>query len=166
MNFAPLINTLETELEIYKNFEKIEEEKTSVITAGEIEKLDGILNTEQMLHMKLQDIEKKRIEAMRVLGLSGKTLSAVISLAEGQNKNILSGIFEDLNMCIDNLKKINEQNTKLVKARLEVIASVTKLFKDPGTNVKNGGNEKIYGKNAKVLEDPNEFEPSVIHKKI
>ena len=166
MNFNSLINTLETELTVYKKFEEIEEEKTAVITAGDVEKLDGILNTEQMLHMKLQDTEKKRIEAMRVLGLGDKTLSGVIALADGKEKEKLSELFDGLNMCIGALRVINDRNTKLIKARLEVISSVTKLFKEPDKGAKNNGNEKIYGKNAKILDRTDELEQSVVHKKI
>ena len=166
MNFGALISTLETELGVYKKFEEIEGEKTAVIIEGEIEKLDGILNVEQMLQMKLQDVEKKRINSMRTLGLGEKTLAAVIELADGEEKKKLSGLLEDLNICIDALKLINERNTKLVMARLDVISSVTKLFKEPGAGAKGSGNEKIYGKNAKVLDSSKEFEPSVIHKKI
>ena len=171
MNLEPLIQTLETEVDIYKNFKEIEEGKTEVIVAGDLEKLDGILNTEEMLRMKLQGIEKKRIEIMKSLGLGNKTLLGVIETAEHKYKEKLSGIFKDLNFYIDALKQINDRNTKLVKARLEIIASVTKLFKEPKPGAKSGknaggSNEKIYGKNAKVLDQPDDFGTSVINKKI
>ena len=170
MNLASLIQILETEVGIYKDFKEIEEGKTAVIVEGDIEKLDEILNTEQMMHMKLQSIEKKRIEAMRVLGLAGKTLVDVIGLANGPDKEKLSEILDDLNNYIDALRQINDHNTKLVKSRLEIIASVTKLFKEPKAastaGAKKAGSEKIYGKNAKVLDQPEQYETSVISKKI
>jgi flagellar biosynthesis/type III secretory pathway chaperone len=123
------------------------------------------------MHMKLQSIEKKRIDTMRSLGLAGKTLVDVIEIAKGTAKEKLSEILEDLNVYIDELRQINDHNTKLVRARLEIIASVTKLFKEPraaaaGVKGAGAGNEKIYGKNAKVLDQPGEFDSSVISKKI
>ena len=169
MNFEPLIKILEAEVDIYKNFKEIEENKTGIITAGDIEKLDGILNTEEMLRMKLQNIEKKRIEAMRTLGLGDKTLSEVIKIAQGKDKEKLSAILEDINLYIDALKQINDRNTKLVSARLDVISSVAKIFKEKPANTNIGNkktSEKIYGKNAKVLDQPDEFGSSVISKKI
>jgi len=167
MDFRFLIHTLETEVDIYKNFKELEEGKTDVIIEGDVEKLDSILNTEQMLHMKLQGSEKKRIETMRNLGLADKTLTGVIGLAEGKDKEKLSGILEDLIFYTDAIKKINDRNTKLVKSRLDVIASVAKLFKEPKADGRNsGGSEKIYGKNAKVFDQSNEFETSVISRKI
>ena len=169
MNFEPLIKTLETEVEIYKSFKEIEEGKTAVITEGDVEKLDNILNTEQMLHMKLQGVEKKRIEAMNALGLGGKTLAGVIELADGRAKEKLSGILDSLSFYTDALRHINDYNTKLVKARLNIISSVSKLFKEPQKNGKpdaKPAGEKIYGKNAKVLDQPDEFGAPVINKKI
>jgi len=171
MNLASLIQILDTEVGIYKDFKEIEEGKTAVIIEGDIEKLDEILNTEHMMHMKLQSIEKKRIETMRALGLAGKTLVDVIELANEQDKVKLDQILDDLNNYIDALRQINDHNTRLVKSRLEIIASVTKLFKEPkaasaAAGVKNTASEKIYGKNAKVLDQAGEYETSVISKKI
>ena len=172
MNLASLIQTLETEVGIYKDFKELEEGKTAVIVEGDIEKLDEILNTEHMIHMKLQGVEKKRIETMRSLDLAGKTLVDVIEIASGKDKEKLSGILNDLNDYIDALRQINDHNTKLVKSRLEIIASVTKLFKEPKAahaqtaGAKSAGSEKIYGKNAKVLDQPGEYGTSVISKKI
>jgi len=166
MNFGPLIQTLESEAEIYKTFKETEESKTAAIAEGSIEKLDELLNVGHMLHMKLQSAEKKRIDAMNALGLGGKTLAEVIELAEGGDKEKLSGILDDLNLYTDALKKINGYNTKLVHSRLDIISSVNKLMKEPQKGLNNTGSEKIYGKNAKILDRPNEFGKSVINKKI
>lgn len=78
MNFKSLIQSLEAEVDIYKKFEEIEESKTSAIVSGDIDKLDEILNTEQILHMKVQNCEKKRMDIMKSLNLDGRTLIRVI----------------------------------------------------------------------------------------
>ena len=170
MNLDSLIQTLETEVGIYKDFKEIEEGKTAVIIEGDIEKLDEILNREHIMHMKLQSIEKKRIETMRGLGLAGKTLADVISVAQGRAKEKLSEILNELNDYIDDLKQINDHNTKLVKARLEIISNVSKMFREPAktpaAGARSPAGEKIYGKNAKVTDQPGEFETAVISKKI
>ena len=175
MNFKMLIQSLEAEVDIYKKFEEIEEAKTSAIVSGDIEKLDEILNTEQMLHMKVQSLEKKRVEIMRNLNLDGKTLIYVIELAEGEEKEKLSEIFEELNFYIDSIKQINDYNTKLVKSRLEIISVVTEYLKEPASkspkNINTGSFAKIagkitYGKDAKVSSHINELEPAVIRKRV
>lgn len=173
MNFGALIKTLETEVDIYKNFTEIEGNKTVVIVNGDIEKLDEILNTEHMLHMKVQGMEKKRIEIMKSLNLDGKTLTDVIGLASGEEKEKLSEILEDLNVYTDSLRQINDYNVRLVKSRLDIISSVTQLYKDSGGEKdaapvvgRNKKSDKIYGKNAKVLEQASEFEAPMINKKI
>ena len=173
MNFKMLIQSLESEVDIYKKFEEIEETKTSAIISGDIEKLDEILNTEQMLHMKVQSLEKKRIETMRNLNLDGKTLIYVIELAEGEDKEKLTEIFEELNFYIDSIKQINEYNTKLVKSRLDIISVVTEYLKEPASkNPKEIGNfakiagKLTYGKDAKISANANELEPAMIRKRI
>lgn len=176
MNFETLIQSLEAEVDIYKKFEDIEETKTAAIVGGDIEKLDEILNTEQMLHMKVQSLEKKRIETMKNLNLDGKTLTYVIELAEGDEKEKLSEIYDELNFYIDSIKQINEYNTKLVKSRLDIISVVTEYLREPAykapKNIGNMGNfNKItgkltYGKDAKISSHANEFEPVVIKKRV
>ena len=182
MDFGALIQTLENEVDIYKEFVEIEGNKSIVIANGEVERLDTILNTEHMLHMKAQAVEKKRMEIMKSLNLEEKTLINVIDIAEGEaEKEKLTEILDDLTAYTDSLKQINEYNIKLVKARLEIVSSVANLFKEPAgaggnnnannsnisnINVKKSGGEKIYGKNAKVVEQPGEYEPPMINKKI
>ena len=173
MNFKMLIQSLESEVDIYKKFEEIEETKTSAIVSGDIEKLDEILNTEQMLHMKVQSLERKRIETMKELNLDGKNLAYVIDLAEGEEKEKLSEIYEELNFYIDSIKQINEYNTKLVKSRLDIISVVTEYLREPAYKApKNMGNftkitgKLTYGKDAKISSHANELEPAVIRKRV
>ena len=173
MNFKTLIQSLEAEVDIYKKFEEIEETKTSAIVSGDIEKLDEILNTEQMLHMKVQSLEKKRVETMRNLNLDGKTLIYVIELAEGEEKEKLSEIYDELNFYIDSIKQINEYNTKLVKSRLDIISVVTEYLKEPAAkNPKNFGNfakitgKLTYGKDAKISANTSDLEPAMIRKRV
>ena len=176
MDFGNLIKALEIETEIYKKFAEIENEKTAVILEGNIEKLDGILNAEQELHMKVQNVEKMRIAVIKSfgLGLENKTLLDIIGLSENKQKKRLSELFEDLNDCIGRIKQINEHNTMLVKSRLEIISAVNGLYLDPKTGAKvkqaggspQGDNINIYGKDAKISRQPGDFERKVVRKRL
>ena len=171
MDFVNLIKALETEAELYKRFTEVENEKTAVIIEGNIEKLDGILNLEQELHMKVQNIEKTRVAVLKNLGLENKKMLDVIELSEGGQKEQLAKLFGDLNEHISTIKKINEYNTKLVKSRLEIISAVNNLYINPETGAKakqtsGSKGEVIYGKDAKVSRQTGEFERAVIRKKL
>jgi len=172
MDFAALIKALEIEIDIYKDFTEIEGNKTAVIINGDIEELDRILNTEYMLNMKAQNVEKKRLEIMKNLSLEGQTLVSVIDMAEGNDKEKLSEILDNLHAYIDTLKQINGYNVKLVNSRLDIISAVKKMYKDPApadgktTAGMNNKSEKIYGKNAKAVEQASDFDPPMIKKKI
>ena len=170
MDFGNLIKALEAESEIYKKFAEVEDEKTAVIVEGNIEKLDGILNAEQELHMKVQNIEKTRLTAIRNLGLDRKTLIDVIELSQGDQKEELAKQFDHLNHYISEIKRINEYNTKLVKSRLEIISAVNSLYMDPEAKQPAGSaprdNTAVYGKDAKVSQQPGNFERAVVRKKL
>lgn len=172
MDFGNLIKALEIELEIYKKFAEVEDEKTAVIIEGNIEKLDAILNVEQGFNMKVQNIEKTRIAAVKNLGLEKKTLPDIIDMSEGGQKETLSRLFNELNNHISAIKRINAYNTKLVKSRLEIIAAVNSLYIDPetGTKVKRAGSSPgeaaIYGKDAKITSQTGSFERAVVRKKL
>jgi flagellar biosynthesis/type III secretory pathway chaperone len=172
MDFENLITVLEAETEIYRQFMEIENEKTAVIIEGDINKLDGILNTEQGLHMKVQNIERTRAAALRNLGLGKKTLVDVIEMSGGEQKAKLEKLFGDLNGHINTIKKINEHNTKLVKSRLEIISAVNNLYIHPETGVgakQQAGaskGEAMYGKDAKISRQEADYERAVVRKKL
>ena len=171
MDFVNLIKALETESDLYKKFTEVENEKTAVIVEGNIEKLDGILNLEQELHMKVQNIERTRIAVLKNLGLDNKKMLDIIELSEGGQKERLSGLFADLNEHISAVKKINEYNTKLVKSRLEIVSAINNMYINPeaGTKSRQTGaakGEVIYGKDAKVSRQTDEFERAVVRKKL
>ena len=167
MDFEVLIKTLEAEVDIYKKFFEIENEKTEIIAQGDVEKLDNMLNTEHMLHMKAQTAEKKRVEVMKSLNLSGKTLAITIDLASGEEKEKLSGILDSFNYYMDSLKKVNGYNDKLVRARLKVISDLSDAVavdEAVGKNKKQSGKNIYYGKDAKVSAQSDET--PMLNKKI
>ena len=171
MDFGNLIKVLENETEIYKNIMETENEKTAVIIEGDVEKLDGILNVEQGLHMKARNIEKSRIAALKVLELEQKSLPDVIALSESGQKEKLMKLFGELNGYVSTIKKINEHNIKMVKSRLEIISAVNNMYIDPktGTKATHAGSSKgetMYGKDAKISQKTNEFERATVRKKL
>jgi acylphosphatase len=172
VSFADLIKTLGDEVEIYKSFAENEDGKTAVIASGDVEKLDDMLNTGHMLHMKIQSAEKKRLEIMKGLGLEGKKLSQIIDLAEGREKEKLAEILDDLNFYTDSLKKINDYNARLVKSRLSIISALSDAFAEPSGQPgaagkkKPGGKNTYYGKDAKVSETADGNDTPVLNKKI
>lgn len=168
MDFGNLIEVLEAELEIYKKFAEVENEKTAVIIEDDIEKLDDILNVEQELHMKVQNVERTRVAAIKSLGLEKNTLLDVIELSDGGQKTALAKLFDDLNDCIGEIKELNGFNTKLIKSKLEIITAVNGLYMEADTGQANDSAAEmaVYGKDAKVSRQPDNFERSVVRKKL
>ena len=172
MDFANLIKALEAEAEVYRQFVETGNEKTAVIGEGDIERLDDILVAEQGLHMRAQNADKARQALLKQLGIEGRTLADVIELSVGGQKSELMRLCGDLNESISELQKINAYNTQLVKSRLEIISAVDSLYLDAETGAKakrrTGASkgEAMYGRDAKVSQQGDDFGRTVVRKKL
>lgn len=171
MNFEALINTLEAEIEIYNELLQVEKDKTNIIIEGNIEKLDKIMNTEQVLTMKINALEKKRMGIMDGLGLHTETLREVIAIAkndESKARARLFKIYKDLKECTDQIKEVNGNNSILINSRLEVITGFTDYLRSGiQPKIQKGKIEKMntYDKNAKIVPQVSKSTESTIRKK-
>lgn len=173
MDYEALIKTLESEAESYAELLKVEKDKTDILIKGDIERLDKLMNAEQALNMRVNGIEKKRINIMNELGMRDKTLKDVIADAKNdelKTRGRLFKIYKDLKECTDELKSINEYNSMLIKARLNVITDLTDFMMSgsPEKKIKNGKIEKhnTYDKNANVMPQTTKSGDSTIKKRI
>ena len=171
MNFEALIKTLELEAAIYRELLQAEKEKTDILTEGNVDKLEKIMNTEQAINMKINGIEKKRIGIMDGLGLHDKTLREVIAIAqndENKTRGRLFKLYKDLKECTDQIKEVNEQNKILINARLNVITGFTDYLNGASSKINKKGkleSIKTYDKNAKVVPQTQKNSDSTIKKK-
>jgi flagellar biosynthesis/type III secretory pathway chaperone len=171
MNFEALIKTLEAQIVIYNELLQVQIDKTSIIIEGNVEKLDKVMNTEQVITMIINALEKKRMGIMDGLGLSNKTLRDVIAIAkndESKARARLFKIYKDLKECTDQIKEVNEHNSILLKARLEVITGFTDYMQSGiQPKINKGKIEKMntYDKNAKIIPQSSRITESTIKKR-
>ena len=172
MNLEILIKTLEAEVEVYNELVRVETDKTNIIVEGNIEKLDKIMNSEQVITMKINGLEKKRMGIMDGLGLHNKTLREVIAIAKNdgnKTRGRLFKIYKDLKESTDKIKQINEQNQILIKSRLKVITDFTDYVQSavsPNTgNISKAGKMATYDKNAKVVQQTQQNNETTIRRK-
>lgn len=125
-----LIKALQKENDVLIRFCQVAEEKTEVLKKGDAAQLDHYVNMEQPLIMELSLTEASRVKILEKWNLKGKTLKEVIALTQGIEKENLLTVYASLCSLTSRLQKANDLNTKLCKARLEVLDALTGHIKN------------------------------------
>jgi len=122
MSIEAICSTL-TKLErMHKSLLELAIKKTEIITVGNIEALDQMLKDEQAHVAAIDKLEQQRqkqvtdyLEAKGFASTDKTTVADVIEAAEQQtDKDTLSAVRNRLLQIINDLKKQNDQNQKLV----------------------------------------------------
>ncbi len=116
-----MADILDKELHVQKKLLEVSNELTDVVIDGEIEELDDILKVQQTMIMTLGKLEEDRIEVAGRLGDEELKITDLIDKAEGELAVRLQKLFEDFTHVIDEQKRVNDINRKLLKTNLEYI---------------------------------------------
>lgn len=116
-----IADILEEELAIYEELVEISRRLTDVIINGEIEELDEILNMQQTMIMSLGRLEEERAGAASELWRDDLVMTEIIEKAEGDLADRLEKLFEDLLDVVEEQKRLNDINSKLIKTNLEYV---------------------------------------------
>lgn len=122
-----LVDVLNRENEIYETLSKISNNKKDVIVSGKVNELENITKIEQTLIVKISKLEEERERIVEKLCISlGKnpekvTISELVKLLEQDEANELKACQEKIVKNINDLKKTNDLNERLIKNSLEYI---------------------------------------------
>jgi len=119
---------LNKQLDVQIKFLELEKNKTKVLVEGDINKLDDILRQEQPLILTSASLEKQREELLAETGNLDLTLRQIVEKYDSGNKYLLRNQFEDLADILQQLKKTNSMNTKILHSRLSVIGQCLSLL--------------------------------------
>lgn len=122
-----LASILSQENEVYETLSKISGNKTDLIVGGKVVELENIVKVEQSLLLKISKLENEREKLVEKLSeLLGKkpediTISELVSkVGEGESEQ-LRACQEKMVKTINNLKNVNELNSRLIKNSLQYI---------------------------------------------
>ncbi|MDO4966805.1 MAG: flagellar protein FlgN [Lachnospiraceae bacterium] len=152
-----LMQTLEGEIVQYEALLKLSQEKTPIIVKGDIVALQKITDEEQTVVDAISHLDSKREEITKdianVLNKDVETLklSVLIEILGKQPKEQaqLADIHDRLKTVVDNVKKINSNNSELIAHSLEMVEFDLNLLKamkqapetaNYGSNAFNSGN--------------------------
>lgn len=142
-----LILTLEKEFEIYTEVLELSKLKRRNIIEGQVKELDGITTKEQTLILTLAKLENIRESIVNNL-LKELNIESVNNLEElskymdETSKKKVKNIKDKLMNTLDQVKKENDLNSKLIKQSLDFIEFNKNLL----TSIENKGT--TYGANA------------------
>lgn len=122
-----LADVLNRENEIYETIYKVSNDKTDLIVGGKVTEIESITKIEQTLIIKISKLEDEREQILgKLCDLLGKkpeevTISTLIEKLGQDDADELKSCQEKIVGTINNLKKINDLNAKLIKNSLEYI---------------------------------------------
>ncbi len=112
---------LENQLNIHRDLARLSDKLTDVIINGEIKELDEILKVQQTMIMTLGKLEEERMKAVAELGEKDLTITRLIDMADDELAGRLETIFEELLEVIEEQRRLNHINNKLLKTNLEYV---------------------------------------------
>lgn len=123
-----LFDLLFVHKQIYSDLLDLSISKKDTLVNSNVGELENIINAEQVLLMRLGEVEKERCAAVREL--AGKlnipegeiNFDYIISIADESKKQELIKLKEDFTRVLEDITKYNEINAKLIRTHLDYIA--------------------------------------------
>jgi len=141
-----LIDILEQENRIYSDILNISKNKTDIIVKGKVSDLENIVKLEQSYVIRIDKLENERQETVeklaRELELDEEdiNISGIIKKLDQENAQRLNACRESIMNTLEELKSLNELNSKLIKNSLEYIDFSINLLASADSPVNNYSN--------------------------
>ncbi|AEV70535.1 flagellar protein FlgN [Acetivibrio clariflavus] len=142
-NIDELISILEREIGIYEELLKISRDKTDVIVKGKTAELDNITKVEQTFVLDIGKLEALREKAVNHLvndigmnnTVSDITISELAKYLDNENAQRLENCKNNLLNIINEIKNVNDLNSKLIQNSIDYINfSINLLSSIPEAN--------------------------------
>lgn len=128
MSVQAIIAILEKIETMHKSLLEHSYKKTELIKKGDMAELDNMLKTEQSHVAAIETLEKQRQQVvtdyLRAKGIApsdSPTVSDVIEVAEPEERNHLDAARKRLTLVIDDLRKQNDLNQRLIFQSLQIV---------------------------------------------
>jgi len=145
-----LIDYLSKELSYYKNLLNYSNEKNKKLLEKNLDEISIITNKEEKLVSKIKDLEISRVALLKEisesanLDFSNLNMSKVAELSsDAKIKKQILLLKDELSTTLEELRRVNDLNTEMIKQSLEIINHTVKVMGSTVTN------PQLYNKSKK-----------------
>lgn len=135
-----VIKCLEIDCDFYRELSMFLMKKHTKILEDDLEWLTNSLNDEQAYVMKSQNLENKRLELFKALGIEDKKLNDLIAEAPEDYQAKLKLFGTQLTELVDGIREMNQRTNEIVKRKLDNQEEFVKragIFNKPETYDRN-----------------------------
>jgi len=119
---AQYVAFMEEYCRVYKDFSALEQEKLNLYLSGHYFDLDEFVKREQVMVLKTQGLEQRRVRLHSGLQTSAKTLKELIDVIDDADlQQRLRDVYHELSGYVQLVKANNERCQEIVKEKLELL---------------------------------------------
>jgi flagellar biosynthesis/type III secretory pathway chaperone len=101
---------------------EFEQEKRQALLSDDLDRLESMIQAQQAAIMKLESLEKQRLEAQEKAGYHNLTADGILELLEdGPEKAALSRQVEELRQTLDDVRYQNNRALEIARANLQIV---------------------------------------------
>ena len=154
MTITTILETLSKLERMHRSLLELTKQKTEYVKVGDMEQLDGLLKKEQMhvaaietLELQRQQQVKQYFTATGVTTSETATMTDLIEVTHGEQRQQLSDLREQLLQVVSELKEHNKLNQKLIMQSLQFVNFSLDLLKPQRhqTNTFNYSGDEVRG---------------------
>lgn len=149
---ADLESNLKQQITIYRRLAELEQEKQRALVDNVIEKIENITAQEEKILLEVGSLEEERLDWAEFFAKETGKSEEEIYLSDLVNSfPELEPIHSELEKVIDELRHLNEVNTKLLQNAVNIVNfSMNLLMSDRKTTYNNPADQALKRKDANI----------------
>lgn len=145
-SLTELVSILQEQKKIYDDLLELSRQKQKILIKGDITALETITVQEEGLVLQAGKLEEKREQCLGTLAEAygwarEMTLADFLPLVSTEERIELEKIHEDFSMCLNDLRRLNHENTELLEQSLQFVNFTVDVLSQQSKPVYNADQE-------------------------
>jgi len=123
---TPFLTATERCLAQCKTMLSFEQEKRQALLSDDLSRLESMIQAQQAAIMRLESLEKQRMEAQERAGYHNLSADAILELLDdGPDKDTLARQVGELRQTLEEIRYQNDRAMEIARANLQIVNSLT-----------------------------------------
>lgn len=118
--FETIAGFLEEYAGFFETILQTEKDKLQILLKGTLKEIEKTITIQQANEKKIQNMEKKRMDLQKSLGMEGWTLKQIIDTFDGEEKEKLLVLFERIDRTLHDIKFYNKKGMDVASANIHL----------------------------------------------